>query len=127
MKNKDLKAIRWTARIVGTVMALFCLFFFIGSIFEGAGKSNFSIEPFNMILFTFWGTGLAAFILAWWKEGLGGFISLISLIIFNILAALNPVPGSRYSIILLFFLIPSVLFTYYWYQMKKAEEGKTRS
>jgi hypothetical protein len=120
MKNKDFtKTIRWTARIIGALLALFCLMFFIGYSMEGSGNSKSGLEPYNYFVFAFWGIGLAALILAWWKEGLGGIISLISFIIFNILAALSPVKGAGYSIILLIFLIPSVLFIYSWKQAMK--------
>lgn len=117
MKNRTkLKIIRWTARISGALLAVFCLILFIGYLIEGMNKptSHAGFEKYNIIVFAAWGIGLASFILAWWKEGLGGLISFISLVLFNILAATSPVEGSTYNPLLLIFLIPSLLFLISW-------------
>ena len=123
MKNIGLmNTIRWSARITGALLTLICLIFFIGYAIEDLNKSvpDPGLELYNVILFIAWGIGLAALILGWWKEGLGGIISFISFIIFNILAAVNPVPGSGYTIILLIFFIPSILFITYWWLKRKS-------
>jgi len=112
--------IRWLARITGTLIVVFCLAFFFGYVIEGINKSEDVPETYNIILFTLWGISLAALILAWWKEGLGGIISLTGFIIFNILAAVNPVPGASYVFALLIFLIPSILFLIYWRLKRKS-------
>ena len=115
MKNTAfLKIIRWTARIIGTLLVIFSLFFFIGSIFEEFKNQGAGLETYNIIVFAVVGIGLAALILAWWKEGLGGIIAFISFIVFNLLAAVSPVEGSRYLPTLLLPLVPSVLYLFYW-------------
>ena len=106
--------IRWAARIFGTLLVIFGLFFFIGSMIEGAQNQGSGLETYNIIVFAVVGIGFAALILAWWKEGLGGIIAFISILIFNLLAALSPVEGSRYLPMLLIPLIPSILFLLYW-------------
>jgi hypothetical protein len=63
----------------------------------------------------FWGIGLAGVLFAIWEPKAGGLISLVSFIVFNILAALNPNPDSTYTPILLLFLIPSILFLTAWW------------
>ncbi|MEI6853295.1 MAG: hypothetical protein WCL06_10645 [Bacteroidota bacterium] len=121
MKKTSNNGLRWSARIIGALMALLCFAFFAGYMVEGMNNPNTGpgIEPYNMVMFAFWGIGLIALLLAWWKEGLGGVISLISFIIFNILAALNPVEGSGYFIGLTVFMVPSVLFIICWRLDKK--------
>ena len=115
MKNTAfMNIIRWAARIFGTLLVIFGLFFFIGSMIEGAQNQGSGLETYNIIVFAVVGIGFAALILAWWKEGLGGIIAFISFIIFNLLAALSPVEGSRYLPMLLIPLIPSILFLLYW-------------
>ena len=117
MEDKStLKIIRGIARISGTLLAVFCLIFFIGYLIEGINKptADARLETYNIIVFAAWGIGLASFILAWWKEGLGGLISFISLALLNILAATSPVEGSGYTPLLLIFLIPSILFLICW-------------
>ena len=41
MKKNELAIMRWTARIIGLLMASLCLLFFVGSILEGSGKKKF--------------------------------------------------------------------------------------
>jgi len=113
MKDTTLKGIRWTARILGTGMVLFVLIFAIGSLLEGLNKPTTEYNTYTVILFLLWGAGLAGLIVAWWKEGAGGLISLIAFILFNILAATNTTPGSSYSFVLLLFIIPSILYLVY--------------
>ena len=116
MKNTVfMNIIRQAARIFGTLLVIFCLVFFIGSIIEGLQRPGPVLENYNIIVFAVWGIGLAALIQSWWKEGLGAIISFISFIVFNLLAAVNPVEGSRYMFILLIFLIPSILYMLYWF------------
>jgi uncharacterized membrane protein len=115
MKNSSNNGMRWTARILGTLMVAFVLLFAIGTIIEGSRKQGPGLDVYTIIVFIVWGTGLAGLILAWWKEGLGGIISSVCFIVFNILAAVSPVPGSSYSFVLLLFMIPSILFLSCWW------------
>jgi len=107
--------IRWSARIIGTLLVIFCLTIFIGYMFEGGDRPASEPNIYNIITFVVWGAGLSGLILALWKESLGGIISLLCFVILNILAAMNPTPGSRYTYLLLFFMIPSILFLLYWW------------
>ena len=110
-KNSALvNIIRWLARIIGILVILFCLSFFIGEY-----DPQDPLEPYYVLVFAVLGIGLAALILAWWKEGLGGIISFVSFIVFNLLAAFSPVEGGRYLLILLFPLIPSILHLLEWW------------
>ena len=106
--------IRWTARIFGTLLVVFSLIFFIGSMIEDSHNQGLGLETYNIIVFAVLGIGFAALILAWWKEGLGGIIAFISFIVFNLLAAASPVKGSRYMFLLLIPLVPSILYLIYW-------------
>ena len=116
MKHSTINSIiRWAARIIGTLMVIFTLIIGIGEMLEGRNKPNSGYNTFTIILFIGWGAGLAGLILALWKEGLGGIVSLIFFIIFNVLAAVNPTPDSRYTFGLLLFMIPSILYLVYWW------------
>jgi hypothetical protein len=107
--------IRMSARIIGTLIVAFVMIFAIGNFIEGLHKSGPGLNNYNIITFVILGIGLAGLIFAWWKEGRGGLISLLSFMAFNVLAAVNPTPGSSYTFILLFFLLPSILFLLYWW------------
>ena len=113
---------RWAARILGGLMVVFVLIFAIGSFMEGLSKQGAGSDAYTVITFVVWGVGLAGLILAWRNERLGVFISLAGFVVFNILAAVNPNPGSSYTFVLLLFLIPSVLYVSCWWL-----EAKTQS
>ena len=126
MKNTAImNIIRCAARIFGTLLVVFSLIFFIGSMIENSHNQGLGLETYNIIVFAVLGIGFAALILAWWKEGLGGIIAFISFIVFNLLAALSPVEGSRYMFLLLIPLVPSILYLLYWLLKRKTgKEGR---
>lgn len=121
MKNSKLiNTIRWSAVIIGTLIVAFTLLFFIGSMLEGRNKPGHGLDTYTILTFVVWGIGLAGLILAIWKPGTGGLISLLSFIVFNILAAVNPNPESSYTVVLLLFLLPSILYLLYWWLKKRS-------
>ena len=122
--NQFANVIRWAARITGTAIVVITMVFAIGNFLEGQGKPV--PEPFSIsliITFVFWGIGLAGLVLALWKEALGGIISLMSFIIFITLVAIKINPESRFSYVLFIFLLPSVLYLYYWWLAKKSSNN----
>ncbi len=122
-KPTSISIIRWAARIIGTLMLVFTLLIGIGEMLEGynkhAGASSDTFDTLMIITFTFWGLGLAGLLLALWKEGLGGIVSLLSFIIFIILVGINPKPDTSFSFVLFIFLIPSILYLCYWWLTTK--------
>ncbi|MGC1390930.1 MAG: hypothetical protein WA816_07815 [Bacteroidales bacterium] len=122
--------LRWIARITGILMVSFTLFFFIGEIIEGhqrqAGSALTSYTPLILVIFIIWGFALAGLILALWKEGLGGIISLISYILVYILNLFNKeaTNSAHFITIFLIFCIPSILYLFYW-KLNKDELRKT--
>lgn len=128
MKNTVLmNIIRWSARIIGTLMVVFTLVLVIGEILEEKKMPGNELGIYNIVVFVIWGAGLAGLLLALWNEGLGGMISLLCFIIFNILAAANPSPGSGYTPILLLYMLPSVLYLVYWWSGRKSSAGISES
>ena len=72
------QALRWTARVWAVASVLLVVAFIIG---EGFNPSQ--IRAAEWLGFLFFPTGICAgMILAWWKEGLGGAITVGSLVIF---------------------------------------------
>lgn len=131
MKTKNQYAgIRWTARVIGTLLVLFTLFMVIGEMIDGYHRNGkIDLVTFNIlqiITFIFWFFGLAGMILAWWKEGAGGILSFICTVVFLILVKVNANvnPEARFTVILFIFLIPSVLFIIYWWLTKKAARNE---
>ena len=113
--------IRWTARIVGTLLVLFTILIGVGEMLESYKKHGVSplttFDISTIFAFVFWIVGLAGLILALWKEGKGGIISLFSFIIFIFLLGINPKSNFIYGLFI--YLIPSVLYVYCWWLTKK--------
>ena len=124
-KNSSLSMLRWIARIMGTALVCFTLVFLTGSMMSSDGA------PFKMpgaiitIIFIIWFISLFALILAWWKEGLGGWISLAGFIAMYILNLFNTEASIRAGaiFIFIFFMIPSLLYIAYWWASKEKEKG----
>jgi hypothetical protein len=112
--------LRWIARITGMLMVAFTLFFFIGEVIEGhqrhAGSALSSFTPFMLLIFVIWGIALAGLVLALWKEGLGGIISLVCYILVYILNLFNKeaTNSAHFITIFIIFSIPSILYLVYW-------------
>ena len=114
--------IRWTARIVGTLLVLLTILIGVGQMLESYNRYGAAaLDTFDtlmIITFVFWIAGLAGLILALWKEGKGGIISLFSFIIFIFLLGINPKSNFIYGLFI--YLIPSVLYIYCWWLTKKS-------
>ncbi len=115
MKDPRTKGLRRTARISGTLMVAFVLVIATLVLIDRAGKQGPGLGTYNIVLFTVLGVGLAGLLVAFWKEGLGGMISTVGFIACNVLAAVNPTPGSSYFFGLLFFFFPSLLYLRCWW------------
>ncbi len=126
-KTKSFNSIRWTARIIGTLMVVFTLFIGIAENLHGLNRVDASASDtfgtLMIITIIFWGVGLAGLLLALWKEGFGGIVSLLSFIIFMILLGINPNPDVRFMGVLFIFLIPSLLYLIYWW-LKRNSSNK---
>lgn len=122
----SIRIIFWTARIIGTLLVAFTLIFFIGTMLEGRNQPGPGLDNYTIITFVVWGLGLAGLLLAIWKPGTGGLISLLSLVVLNILVAVHPNPDSHYTPVLLLFIIPSILFLLAWWLNKNQAEHKNK-
>ncbi|MEI7829807.1 MAG: hypothetical protein WCI31_08555 [Prolixibacteraceae bacterium] len=117
-KSTSLSSLHVTSSIIGILIVAFTLFFFVGSLLEGRNKPAPDFPTSLIITFLIWGFGLAGLVLAIWKPGIGGLFSLLSFIVFNLMVVFSPNPESRYSFVLLIFLIPSILFLASWWSRK---------
>ncbi len=73
----------------------------------------------------FWGIALLALLLAVWNEGLGGIISLASLILMFISGLFIPEANKEGMLMVVIILaVPSFLYIYYWRENRK--ESNTR-
>lgn len=128
MKSKDsfTNTIRWIARIVGSFLVVFTVVFVTGSLLEELGKNNGSPQSsfslLMVVIFIIWGIALAGLVLALWKEGLGGGISLTCFALMGVLNMFNAESPNKIQALLVFliFMIPSFLYIYYWWLKKRS-------
>ena len=119
-KKQPYNGLRWTARISGTLLVAFTLFFVIADFIDGMNRNNgaplASFSTLIIIIFIIGGIALAGLILALWKEGMGGVISLGSFILIYILNLFNTEASVRGGALPIFFIfsVPSILYLRYW-------------
>jgi hypothetical protein len=112
--------LRWIARATGTLIVVFTLFIAIGEFIDGLKRSSdpplAAFTPLMMIIFIIWGIALSGLVLALWKEGLGGIISLAGFMLVYILNLFNKEASMRGNAISIFviFSIPAILYLIYW-------------
>lgn len=109
-----------TARIIGTIWASFYLFAIVFGYLE-----EIQIKPDHVSIPDFLQIPIAVclliaaigLIIAWWRAGIGGFISLFGFIIAEVLSLIDP----KFVFPLLIFaisLLPSILYLGYWWKGK---------
>ena len=107
-----LKIIRWTARIIAVLFAIILFFSFTIE-----DMNPLSINPQDYFFLSLWVLIPISYLIGLWKEGLGGLISLVSIL--TLIIILLTREGHYYSfyfyLILSVFLIPSILYLTYWY------------
>ena len=106
---------RWTARIAGTLMALFFLAFFIGEGFPNIFRLPWR-ESLSVLLMSAMVAGL---LLAWKWEGLGGAVALVAMVAYMRVIGLRvPAPG--------LFLVPAaigLLHVVCWWRLRSGPPG----
>jgi hypothetical protein len=129
-KKQPNNGLRWTARISGTLLVAFTLFFVIASFMDSMNRNNgsplASFSTLIIIIFIIWGIALTGLILALWKEGMGGVISLGSFILMYFLNLFNTEASVRAGAlpVFLIFSVPSILYLIYWKLMRDIFRNK---
>jgi hypothetical protein len=119
-----LKIIRWTARIIAVLFAIILFFSFTVE-----DMNPLSINPQDYFFLSLWVLIPIGYLIGLWKEGLGGLISVVSIL--TLIIILLTREGHYYSfyfyLTLSIFLIPSILYLIYWYFNKtiKAKANST--
>lgn len=119
-----LSIIRWSSKIIAVLFAIILFFWYTS---EEMGP--LSINPQYYFFQALWVLIPTGYLIGLWKEGLGGLISLVSILTLIILLLMRE--GHYYSfyfyLILIIFTIPSILYLLYWYFSKifKAKVNST--
>jgi hypothetical protein len=123
-KNTSMSMLRWIARIMGSALVCFTLVFLLGSLFSHPDQPFKMPSAIIVIIFIIWIITLSALVLAWWREGLGGWISLAGFVLMYLLNLFNPEASIRAGAIFIFllFMIPSLLYIVYWWGTKDGDK-----
>ncbi len=117
-----LNIVRWVARITGTLLVIFSLVVGIGLIIDAVQNNlaPFSPYPLGKLSFMFLGIAILGLLMALWKEGLGGLISLLCLLISYVLGVFIP-ESDKVGMLLnvSVYAIPSFLYIVYWWMNKR--------
>jgi hypothetical protein len=120
MEKYSYNNLRKAARISGTFLALLILVLAILELIDNWGKEGTGLSNYLVFLGLSAGVGAAGLLLALKNEFWGGAVSLLSFIAFNILAAMNPLPGAGYPYFLLLTIVPSILYLRWWWLERKS-------
>lgn len=116
MNNSLQLTVRWAARISSLIFTGVFLLMFIGEGFEPA-----EVKPIEWVMLFFGPFGLVAgMILAWWKEGLGGAVILLSFLASMVVGDYS---GSGAGVMLVC-ASPGFLFLLSWILSRSAEMSK---
>jgi hypothetical protein len=108
-------AIRWTARIIGTLFMGVFLALFIP---EWVQKGTFPVASDRIPMTVFFFLAFIGLIIAWKWEGTGGILALGSIILFTILGLqTGDKPGGTLTVTVICG-IPALLFIFYWWQTR---------
>jgi hypothetical protein len=105
-----LYSLRWFARVCSVASIALILLFFIG---EGFNPTKVAAKEW--VGFLFFPVGIVAgMIIAWWHEGIGGIISVISLLGFYLIYGLLVNNRLWQGGVFIVFALPGILFFIYW-------------
>jgi len=93
-KNTAIVVIRWSARVLGLIMASFLLFMFFGYVLDGRNPLSDPLAPFAAIGLTLMGIYIVAMFMALKWERAGWLLAAIALGGFFIIMFLGLLPGN---------------------------------
>jgi len=129
-KNAAIVVMRWSARILGLIIAGFLLFMFIGESLESNPLSE-PIEPIAVIGLALMGIYVVAMFLALKWERVGSFLGVVALGGFFVILFLGLLPGNvsgGFSLkgvlnpLLLVFWLPILLYLLCWGLERRGRE-----
>jgi hypothetical protein len=116
-------AIRWTARIIGTLFVIIYLAFFIPDAVQ-KGRNAVASDRIPMTIFLF--LSFVGLIMAWKWEGTGGILALGSIIVFTILGFQSEIKPGATILICAMYALPAFLFLLYWWQTRRQNHPKSK-
>jgi hypothetical protein len=120
--NDIIARLRWIAKIWSMLsVALLLLFFF------GEGIEMAKVAPAEWLGLLFFPVGVAVgLLIAWWKEGLGGTITLLSLVAFYVIYGLLLRGSFPTGWAFPLFAAPGLLYLVLWWASRTAHSSITQ-
>ena len=115
--TRQATAIRWMARITGTLFMVVFLAFFVPDWVE-SGTMQVPSDRIPMILSLF--LAFIGLTIAWKWEGTGGIVALGGLIGYCVLGLQTDVKPAATILLTGAYALPAILFVVYWWQAKRA-------
>lgn len=119
-----LSTLRWSARVIGTLIVLTSVIFIIADLVEHhKDLTGFFSSPHKGVMIltdVFFLLSCIGLIIALWREGLGGLIAFIGMLGVIILILNNPDFNASWMLII--FLLPSLLYLLYWWLSIKSNQ-----
>jgi len=104
---------RWFARIIALLFIVFILAMFIGE--GGFWRHNTGVQPLHVrdyLFLSFFGMYVIGLIIGFWREGLGGLISLLFMMIHIIILSSEGIKNLTYFYAM---LLPCLLYLLSWH------------
>jgi len=118
-QDKKVKIIRWIARIWGTIILAFVLFFVFGHIFGDEGLGLDKVDFHEKITFLFFPTStIVGLLIAYKNELIGGLITILGMI--GLFFMMPVLITNLY--IMIGIVPPATLYLVYWFLSKKHNE-----
>jgi hypothetical protein len=120
MATRPVLLLRWTARILSILSLGIIILFIIG---EGFNPTKLTVNEW--LLFIFFPIGVTiGMIVGWWKENIGGLITIGS---FILLYGVHYITSGRFphGLAFLTFSSPGIVFLLSWYQNRKINGSAT--
>jgi hypothetical protein len=111
-----LKILRWSARIIAIILIALYLFIRIYDSIRGRPTGASPLQASDYLHYALVALYIIGMIIGLWREGLGGLISLVFMII-NIVILQTEYPTNL--IFLYVMLLPSILYILSWYFHRK--------
>lgn len=107
--NNLILGVRWTARIMTVIIIAFVVITFLDE-----GFTIFDLSPHQSLMLMAFFFAWLGLVLAWLWEGLGAIMTLISIVLYDIIALIN---GEHFMEVWVC-ILPAVLFLFCWIQTK---------
>ncbi|MEI8279630.1 MAG: hypothetical protein WCG87_07680 [Bacteroidota bacterium] len=107
--NNLILGVRWTARIMTIIIIAFVVVTFMDE-----GFTIFNLSPHQSLMVMAFFLAWLGLVLAWLWEGLGAIMTLVSLILYVMIALFN---GERFIEVWVC-VLPAILFLFCWFQTK---------